>query len=194
MQKNIAGQKWVVYAFDRTTNEPKTGDAANITAKIGIDGAAAGAIADTNPIEREGGKYVFDIAQAESNGGLLTLYPESSTSNIIVYAEPGSIYTVAPNFNTLGIASDGDLTKVNTLNGHTAQTGDNYPILNNVVTEPTALGGSLPNLVALIYRRFYNKVTQTSTQQKVYKDNSSTVIGTMTVSDDGTTQTKGKAT
>ena len=28
--------------------------------------------------------------------------------------------------NTLGVESDGDLTKVNTLNGHTAQTGDNY--------------------------------------------------------------------
>ena len=28
--------------------------------------------------------------------------------------------------NTLTVESDGDLTKVNTLNGHTAQTGDNY--------------------------------------------------------------------
>lgn len=28
--------------------------------------------------------------------------------------------------NTLGVESDGDLTKVNTLDGHTAQTGDNY--------------------------------------------------------------------
>ncbi len=30
------------------------------------------------------------------------------------------------NFTNLGIESDGDLTKVNTLDGHTAQTGDNY--------------------------------------------------------------------
>lgn len=28
--------------------------------------------------------------------------------------------------NTIGVESDGDLTKVNTLNGHTAQTGDSY--------------------------------------------------------------------
>ena len=28
--------------------------------------------------------------------------------------------------NTLGVESDGDLTKVNTLDGHTAQTGDSY--------------------------------------------------------------------
>lgn len=32
--------------------------------------------------------------------------------------------------NTLGVESDGDLTKVNTLDGHTAQTGDTYAIAN----------------------------------------------------------------
>ena len=32
--------------------------------------------------------------------------------------------------NTLGVESDGDLTKVNTLNGHTAQTGDTYALAN----------------------------------------------------------------
>ena len=31
---------------------------------------------------------------------------------------------------TLGVESDGDLTKVNTLNGHTAQTGDTYALAN----------------------------------------------------------------
>ena len=36
------------------------------------------------------------------------------------------IYTRSQYFSELGIASDGDLTKVNTLDGHTAQTGDNY--------------------------------------------------------------------
>jgi hypothetical protein len=34
------------------------------------------------------------------------------------------------NFSALGIESDGDLTKVNELDGHTAQTGDNYAIVN----------------------------------------------------------------
>ena len=33
---------------------------------------------------------------------------------------------------TLGVESDGDLTKVNTLNGHTAQTGDTYALANGV--------------------------------------------------------------
>jgi len=34
--------------------------------------------------------------------------------------------------NTLGVESDGDCTKVNTLNGHTAQTGDTYALANGV--------------------------------------------------------------
>ena len=55
MYKNVASQKWVVFAFDRTDNTPKTGDAANITAEISIDGAAGGATDDTNPTELEDG-------------------------------------------------------------------------------------------------------------------------------------------
>ena len=32
MQKNVASQKWIVFAFDLTDNTPKTGDSAQITA------------------------------------------------------------------------------------------------------------------------------------------------------------------
>ena len=53
MQKNVTGQKWVVFAFDRTDNTPKTGDAANITANLRIDGGAANAVDDVNPTELE---------------------------------------------------------------------------------------------------------------------------------------------
>lgn len=35
------------------------------------------------------------------------------------------------NFSSLGIEADGDLTKVNTLDGHTAQTGDSYGHVNH---------------------------------------------------------------
>lgn len=42
-------------------------------------------------------------------------------------------------------------------------------------------------------RRFFNKVTQTITTQTVFKDDSATTLTTMPVSDDGTTQTKGKS-
>lgn len=94
MYKNVASQTWTVFAFDRTTNDPKTGDAANITAKIKIDGGAAGATDDTNPTELESGYYEFDLTQAETNGNLLRLIPVSATGDIQVIGLPGAIYTV----------------------------------------------------------------------------------------------------
>ena len=130
MFKNVASQTWTVFAFDLTDNTPKTGDAANITSKIKIDTASAAATNDTNPTEIEDGYYEFTLTQSESNGDKLTILPESSTSNIQVIGVPGVIYTRPVNFPELGIESDGDLTKVNTLDGHTPQTGDSYPTVN----------------------------------------------------------------
>lgn len=56
-----------------------------------------------------------------------------------------------------------------------------------------ALTDSIGKVIGRIVRRFVNKVTQTTTQQKVYADDGTTVVETMTVADDGTTQTKGKS-
>lgn len=139
LEKNVAGQKWVVFAFDRTDNTPKTGDAGNITANLRIDGGAANAVDNTNPTELEDGFYVFDLTQAETNGDMILNSPASSTGDIQVIGVPGVIFTVAPNFRAMGIESDGDLTKVNALNGHTAQTGDSFARIG-------ANGGSLTAL------------------------------------------------
>jgi hypothetical protein len=129
MQKNTAG-KWIVFAFqdEGGTNpgEPVTGDDTNITANVRIDGAAANAVDDTNPTELEDGYYIFDLTAAETNGDLLLLCPESATANVNVIGVPGAVWTTPANFNTMGIESDGDLTQVNTLAGHTAQTGDSF--------------------------------------------------------------------
>lgn len=43
--------------------------------------------------------------------------------------------------NTLGVESDGDLTKVNTLDGHTAQTGDSFARIGAAGASLTDLGG-----------------------------------------------------
>lgn len=93
LQKNVASQKWRVFAFDTTTGVAKTGDAANITAKIAKDWAAAGATNDVNPTETEDGYYLFDLTQAETNADNLDLYPESATANIQVIGVPGSMLT-----------------------------------------------------------------------------------------------------
>jgi len=93
MQKNIANQKWVVFAFDETDNTAKTGDAANITANLRIDGGGANAVDDTNPTELEDGYYVFTITAAESNGNYILICPASSTGNIQVIGCPAAIWT-----------------------------------------------------------------------------------------------------
>ena len=54
-QKNVTGQKWLVYAINTTNSQPVTGDAANITAKIRKDYGAATATNDVNPTELEHG-------------------------------------------------------------------------------------------------------------------------------------------
>jgi len=126
MFKNQTGQKWTVLAFNRTTGEHKTGDAAQITAKVSIDNGTPAAVADTNPDEVEDGFYRFDLSQAETNGDKLELFAESSTANVNVIAWPVVIYTRPANFSALSIEADGDLTKVNSLDGHTAQTGDSF--------------------------------------------------------------------
>lgn len=96
MLKNVASQKWIVFAFDETDNTPKTGDAAQITAEISKDGAAGGGnITDTHPTELEDGYYVFDLEQGETNADLLLILPESSTGNIQVIGVPGAVWTTS---------------------------------------------------------------------------------------------------
>lgn len=135
MLRNIASQKWRVYAWDTTTGAAKTGDAANISAYITIDDGTPAATNDAAPTEasstNQPGYYDFDLTQAETNGAKLSLAPKSATANIAVIACPPVVYTRPQYFSLLGIESDGDLTKVNTLHGHTAQTGDSYAIVNS---------------------------------------------------------------
>jgi len=144
MQKNVTGQKWIVFAFDRTDGSPLTGDALNITANLRIDGGAANAVDDLNPTELEDGYYSFDITQAETNGDMVHISPESSTSNIQVIGVPGTYTTTAPNYNALGIESDGDITKTNlcanttlvdTTSTNTDMRGTDSAALASVATE-----------------------------------------------------------
>jgi len=98
MQKNTAGQKIIVFAFDRTDNTPVTGDAANITANLRKDNGSAVATNDTNPTETEDGFYAFDLTQAETNADTLQGFPASVTADVQVIAVPGVIYTTPVNF------------------------------------------------------------------------------------------------
>jgi hypothetical protein len=97
MFKNVAGQTLTVFAFDPTTNLPKSGDAANITAYVAKDGGAVTVLADTSATEKDAtnakGYYVFDLAQAETNGDKLLFTAKSSTANVVVLGAPAVVYT-----------------------------------------------------------------------------------------------------
>ena len=126
MVKNVGSQKGTVVAWDSQTGARVTGDAANITAKINIDDAGLTSTDDENPTEGESGHYAFDLLTAETNGNKLELVPVSSTANVECVGLPAVVYTRPANFSSLSIEADGDLTKVNSLDGHTAQTGDSF--------------------------------------------------------------------
>lgn len=84
MLRNTA-QTILVFAFNRATNQPVLGDAANITCAVSLDGAAPFAIADTNPNEVGDGYYRFTILASESNGSYTCdVLPESSTADVQV--------------------------------------------------------------------------------------------------------------
>ncbi|GAG23143.1 unnamed protein product, partial [marine sediment metagenome] len=113
MLRNVASQKWRVYAFDATDGSAKTGDAANITAKLSKDGAALTATNDEFPTEEEAGWYYFDLTQAESHYASVEIVAVSSTADIEVVGSP-SRQDPVPQYNSLlGIESDGDITKAN---------------------------------------------------------------------------------
>ena len=96
MLRNTGSQTWRVYAYNNTTGAAVTGDAANITAKISIDGGTLTTTDDANPTETELGYYLFTMIKAETNGAMLDLYPDSSTSNVVVKGTPESLVTIQP--------------------------------------------------------------------------------------------------
>lgn len=116
LKKNVAGQKWIVFAYQdeggSNPGEPVTGDAANITANLRIDGAAANAVDDTNPTELEDGFYVFDLTQTETNGDLIVICPASATANVNVVGAPAAAWTMDLAFN--GIIATGTLQSATT--------------------------------------------------------------------------------
>lgn len=111
MYKNVSGQKLTVYVFDSTTNLPKTGDAANLTAYVNKDDAGVNVLTDTSATEIDStnakGFYSFDLAQAETNADKDHFTCKSSTANMVCLAMPTVVYTVPANFTLTSIDGSG---------------------------------------------------------------------------------------
>ncbi len=109
MQRNISGQKLTVFAFDKTTNTPFTGDAANLTAYVDKDYAGLTILADTSATEihstNAAGYYTFDLAQGETDAHTLLFTCKSVTSNIVVTAVPAVVFTTPADFSNEDVAA-----------------------------------------------------------------------------------------
>lgn len=147
----MSGQKLIVFAFDSTTNLPKTGDAANLTAYVSKDYGSVTVLGDTSATEMDStnakGYYLFDLTQGETNADTLLFSAKSSTANIVVIGVPGTVFTTPPNFNKAIIDSaglqDANVVKVGPSGSGTAQTakdlgasatqtGDAYAVVNDL--------------------------------------------------------------
>lgn len=104
MLKNVDAQILELFVYDYTTGAPKTGDTANLTAYVSIDGGTATALSDTSASQISStnapGWYRWTLTAAETNGNQLLFTGKSSTStNIVVVGRPVS--------TTCGLAPSG---------------------------------------------------------------------------------------
>lgn len=124
MFKNVGSQKCIFFAFDSTTNLPKTGDGANITPYRSLDQGTVTVLGTTTATELDStnakGYYSCVLTQAETNGDCILLTAKSSTANIVVIGAPAVIYTDPVNYTKTSVDSNGRLDIIN-VNG-TAQT------------------------------------------------------------------------
>lgn len=125
MKQNVAGQKWLVFAYDAITGDPVTGDAGNISAQISKGFGSPAALTDAHPVEVDSvnrpGYYLFDITQAETNEHELWLYPVSSTVDVKVSARPDVAYTtIEADIAALAL----DIPTVAEFNNRTLASGD----------------------------------------------------------------------
>lgn len=104
LYKKLAGQKLPIFAWDAGVQAPKTGDAANITARISKDGGASAATNDANPTELDAtnmkGIYLFDITETESNADMIALVAVSATAGVRI--EPVIFLTLPSQFKYSG--------------------------------------------------------------------------------------------
>jgi hypothetical protein len=155
--KNTAS-KITFYAWNTSANAPKTGDAANITARVRIDGGTLTQLTDTSATEIDAtnapGAYEFDATAGEMNGDILLFTAKSTTAS--VYLAPRTVAPRATNIKTVFV--DDFATNYNTT-------------LDKWNTNATYLAGnSLPTSVANVF-------SDASTTQDVWEYNISAFAG-----------------
>jgi hypothetical protein len=140
--------------------------------------------------------------QSQQNDAVV-IYPGANDVGVHVWGGQSSGDAVALSSNGSGsvfypVDLSGVTTQISGLNDISASdvkgqvvdalSDDTYAEL----TAPPAATSSLKDKITWLFMYARNKVTQTATQRKVYRDDTTTVAGTSTTSDNGTTFTKGE--
>jgi len=109
MKKNESGQFFHIVAFNNQGRV--SGESANISCELAIDGGARNGLDTTNPTEiGTTGEYVFSLLQAETNGHELSFSPVCSTSGVQVLGMPSNvIYTQPTDYATKTDVSNASL-------------------------------------------------------------------------------------
>ena len=109
IEKNKAGQKVAVFAYNTYYGTGVPNDENNITAYISKDFGTPTGLNDLHPVPLSTlycpGTYVFDLTQVESSGSVLYITP--SSSGVDVSIDPIQIFTYPANFSGLSINENG---------------------------------------------------------------------------------------
>jgi hypothetical protein len=184
----------------RTIVSANYGTAANQSTIIGYIDTEVGAI------KAKTDQLTFTVAnQVDSNalsggGGLDAAGVRAAVglASANLDTQLGDMPTNAELATALGTADDATLAAIASLNNlSAAQVNAEVLDVLNVDTfaelaAPPAATSTLKDKITWLFMWARNRSTQTATQRKLYADNATSVVGTETVSDDGTTYDKGE--
>lgn len=174
MQRNVANQKWILYAYQNdsgtTPGAPATGIAATLTSTVvGYDAAGAATVTALtgNPSEIVSGYYEWTIPQAVTDAVFMLIIPGSSDSTVNVMGAPPTIYTTPPNISALSITAAGRV-DVDAVSGTQQTAGDLAATLTSwdasfLTPTLTAVQTDIPTAVATMQANVTDILEDTAT-------------------------------
>jgi hypothetical protein len=172
------------------------GSVGSVTGAVGSVTGAVGSVTGN-----VGGNVVGTVASVSGAVGSVTGNVGGNVTGS-VGSVTGAVGSVTGNVGGNVVGSVASVTAAVSVTGDlsaTMKASVNAEVLDVLVTDtfaepsaPPAATASLKDKIAWNALLARNKVEQTATTQTAYADNGSTVVGTATVSDDGTTATRGE--
>lgn len=185
-----------IRAFDTATGKPKTGLTyltSNLVIYSSLNGAAPASIGTLSTMT-EGTWTSLGFKECANVPGLYQVgIPNaklsSAVGNIVLSGRITSDDTVF--FRDESIAISGANLYATKTDANVTQFGGT-DIATTELTAVPAANSSLDKMIRWLFLLARNKITQTATTQTVYADDGTTTVATSTVSDNGTTATRGE--